>query len=97
MMTDKIPFEAFVSTSKLSLSPSARIIGDNTLHDIFVIEVCALMQAARKITINAIKHVVEQIFLRCIQLGSMMKGSSSSYVRLVVISLLKVKKKIVLN
>lgn len=47
------------------------------------------MQAAIRITKNAIVMAEKQIFRALIQLGSMTNGSSSSYVRLVVMPYLE--------
>lgn len=86
---DRIPFMSSVlvtlGCSTLSLSLA---VNDETPHDIFVIDMKELMQALIKITKKMIQHDVKQIFRKRIQLGSMMKGSSSSYVKLVVITLL---------
>jgi beta-glucosidase-like glycosyl hydrolase len=62
-------------------------------HDIFDIDMKELMQAASRITKKEIQQAVKQILLKRIQLGSMMNGSSSSYVRLVVIKLLMREKR----
>lgn len=51
------------------------------------------MQALSRITKKIIQLVVKQIFRRRIQFGSMIKGSSSSYVKLVVMGLLSIVKK----
>lgn len=59
-------------------------------HDICDIEVYALMQAASRITKNAIVMAVRLIFLARAQLGSITNGSNSSYVRLVVIPILEI-------
>lgn len=52
------------------------------------------MQALSRITKKTIQLDVKQIFRKRIQLGSMINGSSSSYVRLVVMGLLWIVKQI---
>lgn len=85
---DKIPFASFSASSATTLSALDAAIEDE-MHDIFDIDMKELMQAASRITKKEIQQAVKQIFLKRIQLGSMRKGRSSSYVRLVVIELLK--------
>lgn len=89
---DRMSFEpskpATVFSFALPLSVFVIIADDAPPHDIFDIDMKELMQAANKIMKKMIQHVEKQIFLKRIQLGSMMKGRSSSYVRLVVIKLL---------
>lgn len=72
--------------SAVALSIFAIVIDET--HDTADIDMKEMMQALMRITKKAIKHDVKQILLNRIQPGSIMNGSSSSYVRHVVIELL---------
>lgn len=91
MTIDKIPcgstkLATLLCCSKPALSFLVTVI--DTPHDTLDIELFELMQAADKITKKTMQQAVKQTLLKRIHPGSIMKGSSSSYVRLVVIKLL---------
>lgn len=92
MTIDRIPLTSpilsvTIDGSTISLSPLVTAVIDTPPHS-FDIDMNALMQAAVRITQKIIQQAVKQIFLKRIQLGSIMNGSNSSYVKLVVTSLM---------
>lgn len=88
--TERIPLEPsrFIALVCSAFALSLLVCVIDEAHAILDIDMKELMQAAMRITKKVMKHAVKQIFLRRIQLGSIMNGSSSSYVKLVVIELL---------